>query len=118
MKTRALFRLLAFLFIIAAGEAARAIDHSAEAARHWAFQPLRAPEIPAGNCGLLSVVCFFAAKLKVAGLAISTEADRATLIRRVAFTLTGLPPTPEEIERFAKDGKAGAYERMVERYLS
>src|SRR3569832_1879143 len=115
MKTRALFRLLAFLFIIAAGEAARAIDHSAEAARHWAFQPLRATEIPAGKSGLSPVDRNKAAKMKEAGLAISTEADRATLIRRVAFTLSGLPPTPEEIERFAKDGKAGAYERMVER---
>jgi hypothetical protein len=93
-----------------------AVDHSAEAAKHWAFQSLRAAEVPKGKAGS-PIDRFVAAKLQDQGLAISREADRFTLIRRVAFTLTGLPPTVEEINAFVGDRKAGAYERMVERYL-
>jgi hypothetical protein len=94
------------------------IDHSAEAAKHWAFQPLRAPQIPTGKNGMSPVDRFISAKLSEASLAISPEADRMTLIRRVAFTVTGLPPAPQEVAQFVKDRRSGAYERMVERYLS
>ena len=57
-------------------------------------------------------------RLAGAGLERSPEADRFTLIRRVAFTLTGLPPTPAEIQSFANDTRPGAYERLVERLLA
>jgi hypothetical protein len=61
---------------------------------------------------------FIAAALAGKKLAHNPEADRATLIRRVSFDLTGLPPTPAEIESFRSDRSADAYQHMVERYLA
>lgn len=85
-------------------------------APHWAFQPLKALAVPEGNAKE-PVDRFVARELKKEGLHLSAEADRATLIRRVAFILTGLPPTVEEIEEFSSDSKRDGYERMVSRYL-
>ena len=69
----------------------------------WSFQPIRRPEVPrlktverAGN----PIDAFLLRRLKAVGLAFSPEADRRTLIRRLMFDLTGLPPTPEEIDAF------------------
>ncbi len=56
--------------------------------------------------------------LEAKGLSPSPEADRRTLIRRVTFDLTGLPPTPEEVEAFVDDRAADAYERVVDRLLA
>src|SRR6187455_3399938 len=61
---------------------------------------------------------FVLATLRQKSLSPSPEADRRTLIRRVTFDLTGLPPTPEEIEAFEKDTSADAYEKAVERLLA
>ena len=58
------------------------------------------------------------AALEERGLALGPEADRATLIRRLSFDLTGLPPTPEEIAAFVADRRPDAYERLVERLLA
>ncbi|MBM3458461.1 MAG: DUF1549 domain-containing protein [Armatimonadetes bacterium] len=58
------------------------------------------------------------ARLRARGLSFSPEADRLTLIRRVALDLTGLPPRPAEIEEFLADTRADAYERMVDRMLA
>jgi len=83
--------------------------------RHWAFQPVIEPPVPAlGDWGRQPVDAFILEKLTAAGLAPSPEADRATLIRRVSYTLTGLPPTPEAVAGFLADGD---YEQMVDRYL-
>src|SRR5215813_8671380 len=79
---------------------------------HWAYQPIRRPEVPAqGN----PIDAFIAARLTAAGLHPSPEADRRTLIRRVTLDLTGLPPTPEEIAAFEKDGN---YEKLVDRLMA
>ena len=56
-------------------------------------------------------------RLKQAGLKTQPEADRETLIRRVAFTLTGLPPVLKEIDQYLQDREPCAYERMVDRFL-
>ena len=92
-----------------------------EAADHWAFAPLRAPEPPAIHDarGVRNPVDrFLQAALEAAGLSLGPEADRTTLVRRVCFDLTGLPPTPEDVATFLADDKPAAYERMVERYLA
>lgn len=57
-------------------------------------------------------------KLAESGLELAPRADRRTLLRRVSFALTGLPPTPEEVERFLQDRSENAYEQLVERLLA
>jgi hypothetical protein len=86
----------------------------------WAFEPVRAVAVPAQGEGWARnpVDRFIAAKLAEKSLKPAPEADRRTLARRVSFDLTGLPPTRAEVEEFERDSKPGAYERMVERYLS
>lgn len=86
----------------------------AESSRdHWAFQPfpLVVPTPPPGIDRLIDH------RLEAVQLKRNPRADRGTLIRRVAFVLTGLPPTLEERSRFLQDHGLGAYERMVDRYL-
>src|ERR671939_167344 len=61
---------------------------------------------------------FLQAALEARGLSIGPEADRATLIRRVSFDLTGLPPTPDEVAAFVNDRAPDAYERLVDRLLA
>jgi mono/diheme cytochrome c family protein len=87
---------------------------------HWAFVPPRRPAVPAtGQAGLRNAVDhFIAAALEEKKRVLSPEADRLTLLRRVAFDLTGLPPSPQEIDAFLADPAPGACERMVERYLA
>ncbi|MFO0789093.1 MAG: DUF1553 domain-containing protein [Pirellulales bacterium] len=88
----------------------------------WSLRPLSAalppsegvpPEWQANPIDL-----FVFAKLKAAGLQPNPPADRRTLIRRLTFDLTGLPPTPQEVAAFVNDESAGAYERLVDRLLA
>ncbi len=83
----------------------------------WSLQPLKRPGVPGDGTGN-PVDAFVRARLAAAGLAVSPEADRRTLIRRVTLDLTGLPPTPEEVEAFVADGDSRAYERLVDRLLA
>lgn len=88
---------------------------------HWSFQPLAntAPPAAAGeDRGANAVDRFLAAKLRQKSLAPSPPADKRTLIRRLTYDLTGLPPSPREIEAFAADASADAYEKLVERLLA
>ena len=89
---------------------------------HWAFQPLKRPEVPVLKDAQANVRnpidAFVLAKLAEKILALSPEADRRTLIRRVSFDLLGLPPTPEEIEAFVNDTDPAAYEKLVDRLLA
>jgi hypothetical protein len=90
-------------------------------ARHWSFQPLRRPELPAVKAAgwpRTAVDRFILAALEARGLAPALEADRRTLLRRVTFDLTGLPPTREEIAGFLQDKSPDAYEKVVERLLA
>jgi hypothetical protein len=90
----------------------RWVGEGAKYEGHWAYQPIREPEVPgSGN----PIDAFIAARLAAAGLPVSPEADRRTLIRRVTLDLTGLPPTPAEIAAFEKDGD---YEKLVDRLMA
>ncbi|MGE3819163.1 MAG: DUF1549 and DUF1553 domain-containing protein, partial [Isosphaeraceae bacterium] len=87
----------------------------------WSFQkpvPPRVPSVknPAWPRG--DVDRFLLAKLESQGLRPAPEASRSTLIRRLTFDLTGLPPTPEEVDAFLADSSPDAYERVVERLLA
>ena len=66
----------------------------------------------------MSIDSFILARLEKEGLQPSPEADRATLIRRVTLDLTGLPPTPEEVDAFLRTRSANAYEKVVDRLLT
>ncbi|MBT4867094.1 MAG: DUF1553 domain-containing protein [Planctomycetaceae bacterium] len=86
----------------------------------WAFQPLEPvaiPSVKAIDRVWNPIDSFIIKKLEARGLSLSPEGDRQTLLRRVTFDLTGLPPTPEEIEQFLADHEPGAYERLVDRLL-
>ena len=82
---------------------------------HWAFQPLRVSEVPAGRD---PIDYFIRAKLTDNGLAPAPPADRRTLLRRATFDLTGLPPAPEETEAFLRDSSPEAYARVLDRLLA
>jgi mono/diheme cytochrome c family protein len=87
----------------------------------WAFQPPRQVPVPkvAAADGVRSPIdAFVLARLKEHGLALSPEADRRTLVRRVYFDLVGLPPEVEEVEAFVADARPDAYERLVDRVLA
>ena len=86
---------------------------------HWAFLPLDTGNIPGGFAAAENPVdAFIGAKLAETGLAFAPSADKATLLRRVTFDLTGLPPTLGEIREFLGDGSPAAYERVVDRLLA
>jgi hypothetical protein len=88
--------------------------------RHWAFQKIARPAPPAVRNAAWprnEVDRFILARLEREGVAPSPEAGRATLIRRLSLDLTGLPPTPREIDEFLSDRRPDAYERAVDRLL-
>src|SRR5262249_47451288 len=87
----------------------------------WSFRPLQKPTVPAvKDAGWVRnpIDAFVLARLERAGLRPAPEADRRTLIRRLSFDLMGLPPTPEQVERFLADTRPGADERLVDRLLA
>ncbi|GIW92753.1 MAG: peptidyl-prolyl cis-trans isomerase [Pirellulaceae bacterium] len=97
----------------------RWIAEGAQYQPHWAFiAPVRVTVPAVAGQGVNPVDAFLLEKLHKQGLDFSPEADRYTLIRRLAFTLTGLPPTLDEVERFVRDTRPDAYERMVDYYLA
>jgi hypothetical protein len=90
-------------------------------ANHWAFQPPANPSLPTVSditWPQSPIDPFVLAKLEAAGLAPALPVDRRTLIRRVTFDLTGLPPTPDEIEAFGAEARPDALERLVDRLLA
>ena len=94
-----------------------AVEGAADA--HWAFQAVKRPAVPTAKPQTRNAIdAFVAAKLNASGLALSPEADRRVLIRRLKFDLLGLPPTPEEVEAFVNDKDASAYEKLVDKYLA
>jgi mono/diheme cytochrome c family protein len=101
------------------------VDAGAEYSRHWAFVPPVRPAVPATPPEATirnPIDAFVVARLTSEGLSQAPEAEPARLLRRVSLDLTGLPPTPEELNAFLSDashanGGEGAYERAVIRLL-
>src|SRR5438477_291742 len=91
-----------------------------QGAEYWAFRkPVRTAPPPIKNSAWSKdpIDAFVLAKLEEKGLQPSPPADRRTLLRRVTFDLTGLPPTPEEIKAFVADNAPDPYEKVVRRLL-
>ncbi len=95
--------------------------------KHWAFQPVKKPELPAvkqKDWPANPIDVFILTKLEAKGLMPNPSADPRTLLRRVYLDLTGLPPTFEEVERFAKawddagEKRGAEFERVVDRLLA
>ncbi len=88
---------------------------------HWSFRPvLRGPmpQVKMQKWVKTPIDSFVLSSIEDAGLKPAKEADRLTLIRRLTFDLTGLPPTPEEVDAFVADSRTDAYERLVDRLLA
>ncbi len=88
-----------------------------DAKKWWAFLPVKAPPVPKGEHAH-AVDAFIADRLADKGLSPGKPADKRTLLRRVTYDLTGLPPTPDEVDAFLKDDSPNAYEKVVERLLA
>ena len=98
------------------------IDQGAAWEQHWSFRPLVAPEIPIvpadSDAPIRNPIDAFVQNLlSLRGMKPSPEATRETLIRRLSLDLTGLPPTPEQVDAFVNDSNPRAYERLVDRLL-
>jgi len=87
----------------------------------WSFRPIADPPAPAvkhADWPANEVDRFILARIEAAGLVPVPVADRRTLIRRATFDLTGLPPTPEEVDAFLADESPAAFEKVIDRLLA
>src|SRR5690606_23444221 len=103
----------------------RWIQQGAAWQQHWAFEPVRPVKPPALEAGDPNaswvrnpIDLFIVDRLRRENLRPAPLASKETLIRRVTLDLTGLPPTPEEVDAFLADDAPGAYERLVDRLLA
>lgn len=99
----------------------RWIEQGAEWRGHWAFEPPLRPKTPAVSNPAWPrnpMDAFILHRLEEEQLAPSEPADRITLLRRVTLDLTGLPPTPEEVDDFLQDDRPDAWERVIDRLLA
>src|SRR5262245_7345361 len=115
--------LIIALLVAALGRGATADEYTipAEAKSHWAWKPPVRPAAPrVRDAGWVRnpIDAFILAKLEAAGLAPAAPASREQLLRRVTFDLTGLPPTPAEIDAFLADHSPDAYAKVVDRLLA
>jgi len=98
------------------------VKEGAEYRPHWAFETPVRPKSPTlvkrGDWAKTPIDSFILARLEKDGLQPSPEADRQTLIRRVTLDLTGLLPTPSEVQSFARDTSPEAYEHLVDQLLA
>jgi Protein of unknown function (DUF1553)/Protein of unknown function (DUF1549)/Planctomycete cytochrome C len=105
----------------AEGVPIRGGDITAADREFWSFRPVKPPPLPAVKDTAWArspVDRFILAGLEAKGLIAVAPADRRTLIRRATYDLTGLPPTPEEVDAFLKDDAPDAYEKVVNRLLA
>jgi hypothetical protein len=104
--------------VVTAREGMRITDRDR---RYWAYVPVQRPALPkvkASGWVRNPIDAFILAKLEAKGLAPVAEADRRTLVRRVYYDLTGLPPTPRQVDDFVNDSSPDAYEKLVDRLLA
>ena len=92
------------------------IEAGAKYEKHWAFMKVDRPVVK--DAGAHPVDVLVAERLRKEDLALSPEADKVTLIRRLSLDLRGLPPSPEEVADFLADHEPGAWERLVDRFLA
>ncbi|MCA9027876.1 MAG: PSD1 domain-containing protein [Planctomycetaceae bacterium] len=88
---------------------------------HWSFQPIEQPSLPRVEHAdqlRTPIDAFLLAKLEAQGFTFAEDAPSASLLRRVMFDLVGLPPTPEQVERFIGDESAEAYEHLIDELLA
>ncbi|MHB8519550.1 MAG: PSD1 and planctomycete cytochrome C domain-containing protein [Limisphaerales bacterium] len=98
----------------------RWIQQGAKWEAHWAYLPPERPPVPRvknQNWPRNEIDRFILARLEKEGLKPAPEADKPTLVRRAALDLTGLPPTPAEVDAFLADSSANAYDKLVDRLL-
>jgi hypothetical protein len=98
-------------------DTARVVDKT----DHWAFKPVRRPPVPAiraDDWPRNDIDRFVLARLEANGLAPSAEAHRRVWIRRIFFDMTGLPPTPEEVDRFVADRSPDPHGRIIEELVA
>ena len=114
--------LLLGLVIEALGEEARIAERpiAAEERTHWSFQPPKRNQAPRLVSPWIRnpIDSFILSELRNRGVGPTDEASRATLLRRLSFDLTGLPPTVDEVEAFENDRSPLAYEKVVDRLLA
>jgi len=91
-------------------------EGSTDVKQHWSLTPLVKPTVPSKEAN--PVDAFIRSRLSEKQLVQSPVADRRTLIRRLSYDLTGLPPTPEEVESFLLDSNPKAFENLVDRLLA
>jgi mono/diheme cytochrome c family protein len=99
----------------------RWIDEGAKWGVHWAFNPIASPNPPSvknKKWPVNDIDRFVLARLEQEGLTPSPPADKERLLRRITFDLTGLPPTPAELDAFLADRSPAAYEKVVDRLLA
>jgi hypothetical protein len=85
--------------------------------KHWAYQPVKEPKVPAVR-GAAEIDSFIIDKLSDKGLSLAAAADKRTLVRRAYFDLIGLPPTADEVEAFEKDASPQAWEKLIDKLLA
>lgn len=106
------------------------IDIGAPYQEHWSYTPLQRPSVPAAQTTAAQTTAaqptgaegnpidrFIGAKLAGSAIQTADAADRITLIRRLSFDLTGLPPTPNEVDQFVSDFSPKATEKLIDRLL-
>lgn len=108
-----------FLCLCAAAAPLRAEDRAQPRPDLWALEPLATPAVPIGVTSSANPIdAFIAAEYQARGIEAAGPTDKGALLRRVSLDLTGLPPTPAELEAFLNDTSPSAYEKVVDRLLA
>jgi len=96
------------------------LNYAAIANEHWSYRPVQRPTTPEGNASSNTneIDAFILRDLKANELDLSPQASKETIIRRLAFDLTGLPPTMEEVQSFVADENPKAIELLINKYLN